>query len=146
MEEDELQKLILVVDDQCDHLQVIEQVLGDDANGPHIVAISTTTEATNFVLSQGKYAESGRPDIVLMNMRLADGQAKDLLTTIKTNPKLKQIPTIILTPDASKDDVLSSYQAQCNSFVVKPQDLNQLSATLQVIKSFWLNLVTLPMK
>lgn len=146
IEADKLQQLILVVDDQLEHLQVIEQVLSNDASNTQIVTASTTSEAIDFILGQGQHVDSPRPDIVLLNMRLTDGQARTLLATIKENHKLKQIPTIILTPDANQDDVLNSYRQQCNSFVIKPQDLTHLSATLQVIKSFWLNLVTLPIK
>lgn len=145
MEEDR-QQLILVVEDQAEHLQIIEQVLSDDADNARIVVISTTTEATDFILRKGQHTQSQRPDIVLLNMRLADAQAHTLLSTIKTNPQLKQIPTIILTPDASQADILSSYQQQCNSFVIKPQNSTHLSETLQVVKSFWLSLVTLPAK
>jgi len=144
--EDDLRQLILVVDDQPDHLQIIENVLSDDTNNTQIVTISTTTEATDFILSQGRYTQSQQPDVVLLNMRLADGQAQTLLTTIKTSPKLRKIPTIVLTPDASEEEVLNSYQQQCNSLVVKPRDLAHLSKTLQVVKSFWLNIVTLPIK
>lgn len=146
MDDEDLQRLVLVVDDQHDHLKVIERVLCKEDTNAQIITMATTTEATDFILSQGRHADSQRPDIVLLNMRLADGQAQTLLTTIKANPQLKRIPTIILTPDASADDVLNSYRSQCNSFVVKPQDLDHLSATLQVIKSFWLSLVTLPAK
>jgi len=146
MDEEDLQRLVLVVDDQHDHLQVIERVLREDNTSTQIITMPTTTEATDFIFSQGQHVDAQRPDLVLLNTRLADGQAQTLLTTIKATPQLKRIPTIILTPDASQDEVLNSYRRQCNSFVVKPRDLAHLSATLQVIKSFWLSLVTLPAK
>lgn len=145
-EDGEQHQLILVVDDQHNHLKIIEQVLADDGRYAEMVAISTTAEAIDFLRSRGKHAQAKRPDIVLMNMRLADEQAQTILTEIKTDPKLRRIPTIIFTPDASSDDILNSYRRQCNSFVIKPEDLNHLSETLQVIKAFWLNLVTLPAK
>lgn len=141
----DLQRLILVVDDQRDHLQMIEQILADEASCYQIVPVSTTSEAVEFLQRKGGHEQAMRPDIVLMNMRLLDGQAQSILSTIKTDPSLRQIPTIILSSDASTDDILMSYQQRCNSFVLKPQDLTTLSEILQVIKSFWLDLVTLPL-
>lgn len=146
MEDSELQQLILVIDDQQDHLEIIERVLIDSTRYAQIVTIATTREAIGFLRRQGQYAQAQRPDMVLMNMRLTDGQAQTILTEIKADPKLRQIPTIILTPDADSDDILNSYRQQCNGFVLKPENLDDLSETLQVIKSFWLDLVTLPAK
>ena len=150
IEEPDTHQLILVVDDQLDHLEIIEQVL-TDKNEPYaehckIITLSTTAESIDFLRRRGAYAAVQRPDLVLMNMHLADKQAHTILSEIKTDPALRQIPTIVLTASASDDDILNSYRQRCNCFVLKPQDLNQLDSTLKVIKSFWLNLVTLPLK
>lgn len=144
MEDSKPQQLILVVDDRQDRLQTIKQVLVTAVSSPQIVELSTTEAAIDFLCSPKDLIQNHRPDLVLINAHLEDGQAGTILSTIKTNPKLKQIPTIILASEASDDDILNSYQQQCNSFILKPQDLGNLSQTLRAIESFWLNLVTLP--
>lgn len=146
IDDSERQQLILVVDAQCDHLRILEQTLINDTSRTQLIAISTTAEAIKFLRRQDQYTKAQRPDIVLMDMSLKNGQAIALLREIKSDSELRQIPTIILTAEASNSDILESYRHQCNSFILKPQDLNHLSEILKVIKSFWLELVTLPIQ
>ena len=144
--EDTDSQVILVVDDQQTHVEIIEQVLNKEESCFQIVTLPTASEAIAYLRNRAQYTLSQRPDLVLINLNLQDGKAADILTEIKTDATLRQIPVIVLSEQATDTDVLTSYQQRCNCFVMKPQDLTSLRLKMQAIKSFWLSLVTLPAK
>ena len=146
METPDKEKLILVVDDQPDHLQIIKQVLSESTVACQVVAIPSSDQAIEFLRHQGDYCQAPRPDLILLDVHLADGNSQSVLLEVKTDSSLRRIPTIILSPTADQNSILNSYQLQCNSYVVKPYDLVNLMDVMRVIESFWLNIVTLPLE
>lgn len=145
---------VLVVDNQPDHGRVIEEVLAESSAHCEVVTVSTQAAALALFQNptsqeqthQEQTHDARTPDIVLLNMALLDQETQTMLAFIKSNEALRQIPTIIMTASANESDILTSYQQRCNCFVIKPQDKAQLKETLNVISSFWLDLVTLPLK
>ena len=144
METSQKERLILVVEDQPDHLQIIKQVLSESTVTCQVVAIPNSDQAIEFLRHQGDYCQASRPDLILLDAHLADGNSQSVLLEVKTDNSLRRIPTIILSPTVDQSSILNSYQLQCNSYVVKPYDLINLTDVMEVIESFWLNIVTLP--
>ncbi|EKU99974.1 response regulator containing a CheY-like receiver domain and an HD-GYP domain [Leptolyngbya sp. PCC 7375] len=146
MDDRKRERLVLVIDDQPEHLQIIEQVLTNSTVHCHIVSIADSHQAINFLRHKGDYQQVSRPDLILLDPQLADGKGLAVLSEVKTDLSLRRIPTIVLSPVADQTKVISNYQLQCNSYVIKPQDLTSLTDVIQVIESFWLNIVTLPLE
>ncbi len=146
METPEKERLILVIDDQPDHLQIIKQVLAESTIPCQVVSIANTSQAIDFLRHRGDYCQASRPDLILLDAQLADGSSQTVLSEVKSDTSLRRIPTIILSPTADQNNVINSYQLQCNSYVIKPQDLINLTDVMRVIESFWLNIVTLPLE
>lgn len=136
--------LVLVVEDRSDHLAVIEKVLGQRDDPCEVIAIASTQAAIDFLHHQNNAEQPRRPDLILMNVHISAGNGSALLTEIKADASLRRIPTILLTHRTDSDEILKSYQQQCNCYVIKPQELERLSEVISVIESFWLNIVTLP--
>ncbi|MEM7795340.1 MAG: response regulator [Cyanobacteria bacterium P01_C01_bin.118] len=144
MDNGKRERLILVVDDHCEHLQIIQQVLANSTIHCQIVTVSNSQQALDFLRHQEGKQQPARPDLILVGV--PDGNGQTLLTEVKTDASLRRIPTIILSASDDPSSVITSYQLQCNSYVVKPHDLIHLNQVIQVIESFWLNIVTLPME
>ena len=140
------ERLILVIDDQPEHLQIIEKVFANSTAPCQIVSIADSYRAIDFLRHKGDYPQVSRPDLILLDPQLADGEGQTVLSEVKADASLRRIPTIILSPVTDQTNVINSYQLQCNSYVIKPQDLISLTDVIQVIESFWLNIVTLPLE
>ncbi len=146
MENSKRERLILVIDDHPEHLQVIQQVLDSSTVPCQIITLSNSRQAIDFLHRRGTYEQATRPDLVLLDGQLSDGQGQTFLLEVKSDASLRRIPTIVLSPDTDHNTVLNTYQLQCNSYVIKPQDLIHLREVMGVIESFWLNIVTLPLE
>lgn len=61
------------------------------------------------------------PDIVLLDVNLPDGNGLDLCRNMKANPRIKHIPIIILTGDAtSVENKVQGLESGAEDYVLKP--------------------------
>ena len=71
---------------------------------------------------------------------------REVLSTIKSDDKLKTIPTIILTTSDAEVDILKSYELQANCYLTKPVHLDEFDAVVKSINDFWLTRAKLPQR
>jgi two-component system, chemotaxis family, response regulator Rcp1 len=84
------------------------------------------------------------PDLILLDLNLPKISGHDVLARIKNNPETRRIPVIILTSSLAEFDVRQAYDCHANAYLRKPSTLEGLISAAEQIKSFWLELVTLP--
>jgi len=146
MNELEKERLILVVEDNADHLSRIEAALQESPVRHRVVAIANGMDALRFLYRQGEFSDAPRPDLILLALNLPGKNGLEILAQIKTHSQLKRIPIVVLTVSASEADVLQSYSLQGNCFVIKSENLDQLFQVVKRIEQFWLEIVTLPLE
>ncbi len=132
------ERLILIIDDQPDHRRTIAQVFQESSLAVEIETLSPDAPLLERLHRRENYSHRPRPDLILLDIE----GGYELLQAIKADPTLRRIPTIVLSTKGER--ALDSYQLQCNSYVIKPESLTQLMATIRTIESFWLHIVTLP--
>jgi len=71
-------------------------------------------------------AQSGKPDLILMDMSLPVIDGWEATRRIKTDAELKDIPVIGLTAHAMATDRENALQAGCDDYDTKPIELPRL--------------------
>jgi two-component system response regulator len=61
-----------------------------------------------------------------------------VLQRLRSDPRTKLIPTVILTSSSEEEDMLKSYQFGANSYVRKPVDFNQFASAVSQLGVYWL--------
>jgi len=89
-------------------------------------------------------ADGPRPDLILLDLNLPRMDGREVLTAIKSDPKLKIIPVVVLTTSRAEQDILRSYELQANCYITKPVDLEKFMTVVKSIEDFWLTIVRLP--
>ena len=84
------------------------------------------------------------PDLVLLDLNLPGIDGREVLHTIKSDPRLCRIPVCVLTTSRAPQDIDHAYAKHTNCYVVKPVDLNDFRDAIQKIERFWLDTVQLP--
>src|SRR5205814_1128514 len=84
-----------------------------------------------------------RPDLVLLDWNLPRLDGRGLLAWIKSDPRLKQIPVIVLSSSRSETDILEGYRLQANCCLSKPTRFDGLVAMMKSIEYFWCGRVQL---
>lgn len=75
-------------------------------------------------------ARASRPDIIILDSHIPGMSGKDTLAQIRTDDELKNVPVIIASGDAFKENSEELLQAGANEYLVKPIDFKVLHSTL----------------
>jgi CheY-like chemotaxis protein len=69
---------------------------------------------------------------------------REALKEIKSNPRLRHIPIIILTTSKAEGDVFRTYDLGANSVVRKPVTYTGLVEIMKALIRFWFETAELP--
>ncbi|WP_206732405.1 response regulator [Janthinobacterium sp. 17J80-10] len=136
-------EILLVEDNPGDVLLTKEALLeGKVRNRLHWARDGV--EALAFLECKPPFIEAPYPDVIFLDLNLPRKSGHDVLNFIKSDPRFKRIPVVILTSSKAESDVLKSYDHFANCYVSKPVDLEKFMSVIQSINHFWLKVVTLP--
>jgi CheY-like chemotaxis protein len=105
-------KKILVIEDVEFNRDLMVQLLEDSYE---VVTASDGHEGL-------ERAQSGRPDLILMDLSLPGLDGWELTRRIKTNAALKHIPIIAVSAHAMTGDEQRARDSGCDDYISKPID------------------------
>jgi CheY-like chemotaxis protein len=106
--------------------------------------VDNGVEAMAFLHREGKYADSPKPDLILLDLNLPRMDGREVLAAIKADEGLRRIPVVVLTTSEAEEDVLRSYDLHANAYVSKPVDFEQFVGVVRQVDQFFLSVVLLP--
>lgn len=135
---------ILLVEDNPGDIRLTVEALRDNKVRNNMAVARDGAEALALLRREGQYADSPRPDLILLDLNLPKIDGREVLRRIKDDKKLRPIPVVILTTSRDEQDVLQAYGLHANCYVAKPVELEQFMEVVRSIEGFWLTVVTLP--
>ena len=135
------EKLILVVEDNPDHLELTVLTLEEQGVTAKIAVARDGAEALDFLFGQGTHAgrdTQHQPTFILLDMKLPKLSGLDVLRSVRANPLTSLVPVVMLTSSSEQSDIVACYQAGANSFVRKPVDFGDFTEKLNCLQSYWL--------
>jgi PAS domain S-box-containing protein len=103
---------VLYIEDNLANLEVMELVL---AYRPGVKLISAMQGRIGFAL-----AKEHHPELVLLDMRLADISGREVLNRLQDDPATADIPVVILSAEALPGDVDALLRAGARAYLTKP--------------------------
>lgn len=132
---------ILLVEDNPQDLKLTLRALKQANLANHIHVARDGEEALQFIFCQGPYAarkiENG-PKVILLDLKLPKVDGKEVLECIKSDPRTKLIPVVVLTSSKEQSDLVESYKLGVNSYIVKPVNFEQFAAAVKDLGMYWL--------
>jgi CheY-like chemotaxis protein len=137
---------ILLVEDSAGDVRLVQENLKESKVRNALNVVGDGMEAMAYLRKEGKYKDTPRPDLVLLDLNLPKKDGRQVLTEIKSDENLKCIPVVVLTISKAEEDIMKSYSLHANAYISKPVDLNQFLKVVKAIEEFWLTVVKLPVK
>lgn len=132
---------LLLVEDNINDAELIIRALKKNNIGNSIAHLSDGEEALDYLFATGKYAErkiEDRPKVILLDLKMPKLNGLDVLKAIKSDPRTKTIPVIIMTSSKEDTDIEESYRLGVNSYVVKPVNFENFSKAAADVGFYWL--------
>ena len=132
---------ILLVEDNDDDVQLTLRAFRKSDLVSTVTVVRDGVEAFEYLLATGEYASRNPdvlPDLVLLDIKLPRVDGVQVLERLRSHPRTKLIPIVILTSSAEPKDLLTCYTLGANSYVRKPIDFQQFTRALHQIGSYWL--------
>jgi CheY-like chemotaxis protein len=134
----------LLIEDSPGDVRLTQEAFREANEAIHLHVACDGAEGMAFLHQQGAFADVPRPDFILLDLNLPKMDGREVLSHIKKDKKLKNIPTIILTTSEAEADIVESYQLQANCYLCKPVQLDAFEALVKGINHFWLGMAKLP--
>ena len=135
---------ILLVEDNPGDVRLTQEALKEGKVMNVLNTVENGEEALAYLHRQGAYAQTTRPDLILLDLNLPRKSGQEVLGEIKDDPDLRRIPVVILTVSEAEQDIVKSYNLHANCYITKPVNLEQFMEVIKTIEDFWLTVVMLP--
>ena len=119
---------ILLVEDNPRDTELTIRALNWHNISNNLIALEDGAEALDFLFCKGKYADRTfikQPKVILLDLKLPKINGLEALKIIKSDPRTKMIPVIMVTSSRQDSDMKTAYDYGANSYVVKPVDFNK---------------------
>jgi CheY-like chemotaxis protein len=149
MEEAMTEKLILLVEDNPDDEELTLRALRKAKIVNEIVVARDGAEAIDFIFGEG--AHKGRdlsrmPQVILLDLKLPKMGGHEVLAKLRSDPRTKLVPVVVLTSSSEDEDMLRSYQSGANSYVRKPVEFGSFAEAVSQLGLYWVLLNQQPQR
>lgn len=73
------------------------------------------------------------PDLVLLDVQMPEMDGWETLAALRADPRTVDVPVILCTVKSHPADVRRGWEAGCDGFVVKPFDIDEMTATVRAV-------------
>jgi two-component system, response regulator len=132
---------ILLVEDNQDDMDLALHALQREKLANRIFVARDGEEAVDFLFCRGAFAERSfdhPPKLVLLDLKLPKVDGMEVLKQVKSDPRTKNIPVVIMTSSKEERDLVSGYNLGANSYIQKPVDFDQFRETVKSVGLYWL--------
>jgi CheY-like chemotaxis protein len=135
---DRLGRILLVEDDPKD-VELTLAALEEYHLANEVVVARDGQDALDYLYSRGQFSTRPleNPAVLLLDLKLPKVDGLEVLNQVKSDPRLKMIPVVVLTSSREERDMVRSYQLGVNAYVVKPVDFHEFVNAVRELGVFW---------
>lgn len=141
-------RTILVAEDDPDDRQWIKEALVEcqlEQNARYVV---DGEELMDFLLHRGKYTATGSlayPGLIILDLNMPRKDGREALKEIKSDPRLRHIPVVIMTTSRAEEDTFRTYNMGANTVIHKPVTFDNLVQIMKSLTQYWFTISELPL-
>lgn len=135
-----IEEPILLVDDNPDDVELMLLAFRRAKVSNPVHVAQDGEAAIRYFRGEGDYADRTRfplPFLVLLDVKLPGRNGIEVLQWIRANHD-QGVVVVMLSSSAQPRDVLQAAKSHCNSYLVKPDSLQELVSLAGLIKAYWI--------
>lgn len=140
---------ILLVEDNPNDVELTLHAFKRHNLSNRIQVVRDGAEALDFIFCTGAYMDrriEDSPKLILLDLKLPKVDGLEVLQRLKSDPRTRALPVVILTSSSEERDIVESYRLGVNSYITKPVDFDQFIEAARQLGMYWLLLNQLPKK
>ncbi|UHQ98727.1 response regulator (plasmid) [Natrinema zhouii] len=124
---------ILLVEDNPGDVRLTKEMFKEVGfYGTYHVA-TDGVEVLDFLYQRGNYVNVSLPDVIFLDWHFPKKSGKEVLTELKNDENLKQIPVVVLTATEPELNDLKSENPRADAYVLKPFEPEDL---IRIVEEF----------
>ena len=132
-------KRILLAEDDPNDVELTLTALAEYNLANEVYVVKDGAETLDYLWRQGTFAArpDGDPVVLLLDIKMPKIDGVEVLRQIKSDPRLRLMPVVVLTSSREERDVAESYRLGANAYVVKPVDFYAFVKAVKEVGVFW---------
>jgi len=134
--------LIFLVEDRPDEVELMKQALHQVGVTNPLRVFTDGAEAIAYFEGGGRYSDRVTyplPRLVMLDLKLPNRTGLDIVKWMKSDPRIKRIPVIVITSSREVLDMEKAYSAGVNSYLVKPTSFREFVDTMNITATYWIH-------
>ena len=136
------ERAILAVEDSDEDFYSLRQALKGAGIANPVRRCADSAAAFAALAMEDGCAEARRAAIILLDLNMPGVDGRELLQAFRQRDRT--VPVIILSTSSHPDDIVASYEAGANSYLVKPLEFGSFQDMIATTCQYWLKTVALP--
>jgi CheY-like chemotaxis protein len=123
VEDCRLQFIALMADDDEDDCLLVKSAFEITGTAREAHIVGDGGKLMEYLNREGEYsdpAKSPRPDLILLDLNMPCKDGRESLKEIKSDPRFKDIPVVVLTTSGEERDIAFCRAAGASAFITKP--------------------------
>ncbi|WP_323172460.1 response regulator [Natrialba sp. PRR66] len=132
---------ILLVEPSPGDTRLFTESFKDASLTNSVHTVSDGEEALDFVHQRDAYSDKPQPDLILLEPQLPGTSGFDVLSELKNEEALCDIPVVVLTSSDVGEKIVKSHDLDAEHYLQKPVESDDFIEFVQSVENFWLTIV-----
>ena len=128
---------ILIVDSNPADVTLVKEAFRQAELTPELHVVSHGEEAFAFLRREGRFTNAPRPDFILLERHLPRISGMDVLSALKSDPDLGDIPVVVCAAFQNGEQVKEAYVRNADGVADKSVDWWQYFAVIRNLHRQW---------
>jgi CheY-like chemotaxis protein len=128
---------VLLVEDSVSDAKLFQRWLSESDLVKSIHLVHDGESALGFLRGDGRFADTPRPDLLMLDINLPRMSGLEVLAEVKSDPALAEIPVVMITSSVFESDHQKAQDLQVDLFLSKPADADEFTALVESVEAFW---------
>ncbi len=128
---------ILLVEDNADDAELTKLALDRHLLSSRVVHLTDGAQAIEYLFGDKGASDANDLIFIILDLKLPKVDGLQVLERIKSDPRTRSIPVVILSSSAQEKDISRSFECGVNSYVVKPVQLDAYMDKVSAVGRYW---------